>query len=116
MILTKLKAWSARNLKFARPAGLEPTTSSSACGGRQRAKAEGAGVEPARAFTRWFSKPLPYRPAHPPIKLFCQESCLICRYFSVTNICNYNNLIVFQIKNYPVITYPKSILSKSGLG
>ena len=28
--------------------------------------AEGAGVEPARAFARWFSKPLPYRPVHPP--------------------------------------------------
>ncbi len=30
--------------------------------------AEGAGVEPARAFARWFSKPLPCRPAHPPDK------------------------------------------------
>ncbi len=35
----------------------------------QGLEAEGAGVEPARAFTRWFSKPLPYRPAHPPTGL-----------------------------------------------
>ena len=34
----------------------------------QGLEAEGAGVEPARAFTRWFSKPLPYRSANPPLR------------------------------------------------
>ncbi len=34
--------------------------------GLRRVKAEGAGVEPARAFARWFSKPLPCRSANPP--------------------------------------------------
>ena len=28
--------------------------------------AEGVGVEPTRAFARWFSKPLHYRSANPP--------------------------------------------------
>ena len=30
-------------------------------------KAVGAGLEPARDFSRWFSKPVPYHSANPPL-------------------------------------------------